>query len=362
MDSMGRNCKWFPVVAIPARNEAQRLPALIDSLSNQSWLVNGRRLHVVLVLNNCEDGSARAVMEAVSHNSNLLLELIEVVFPTERAHVGSARRLAMERARTMCSDPSRSVLLTTDADAFPTPTWIEANLRAINSGADMVGGLIMGDEVEEALLGSKFLQRAGRQLHYARLCNHLAALIDPLSYDPWPRHWDHTGASLAIRADVYATVGGIPALPFREDLAFVSRVRGAGYRLRHSLDVCVKVSARLDGRAPGGMADCLKAWVKAEEEGAPHIVEDPKSVAARLDLRRKCRNFGSTTGAEFSEFARRVAIDRVCQSHLRPRNVPALIELVAPDQPDAMSSVAVEVAIGQLERMIASRESQIRAA
>lgn len=46
----------------------------------------------------------------------------------------------------------RSVLLTTDADSAPIPTWIDANLRAIEAGADIVGGRIAGNEAEEASL------------------------------------------------------------------------------------------------------------------------------------------------------------------------------------------------------------------
>ena len=43
----------------------------------------------------------------------------------------------------------------------------------------------------------------------------------------------------------------------------------------------------LEGRAPGGMADCLKAWVAAEAAGVPHIVESPDSVFRRLSHRAR---------------------------------------------------------------------------
>jgi hypothetical protein len=52
-----------------------------------------------------------------------------------------------------------SILLTTDADAVPARNWIDANLAAIENGVDLVGGYIMGDHREEALLGPGFLQR-----------------------------------------------------------------------------------------------------------------------------------------------------------------------------------------------------------
>jgi hypothetical protein len=153
-----------------------------------------------------------------------------------------------------------------------------------------VGGWITGDREEEAVLGSGFLHRATRHLHYARLVDQLTALVDPLPHDPWPRHSDHTGASLAVRGEVYQAVGGMPALPFREDVAFVSAVCRAGYRLRHPIDVQVVVSARLEGRAAGGMADCLKDWVDAAAKGRPHLVEDPFMIVARLRRRRRVRS------------------------------------------------------------------------
>jgi len=346
---------WHPIVAVPARNEAQRLPWLIDSLGQQTWLAGPeRRLPVVLVLNNCNDHSVPTAVRAAARHRKLLLDVIEANFPTSQAHVGSARRLAMERALELADDRALSVLLTTDADAVPRCDWIENNLRAINDGADIVGGHIIGDKTEEALLGPHFLRRAMCQLYYGSLVDRLASLIDPIAHDPWPRHSDHSGASLAVRADVYAAVGGLPALPFREDVAFVSLVRGAGYRVRHPLNVRVKVSARLDGRAPGGMADCLRTWLTAETNGLPHLVEDPASVLTRLRKRRICRQFGSGENRHghhaqsFASVAPRSWADCVAQ-----------VERIAPEEPDAPLTVPVKAAIHQIERMIADKESEI---
>jgi Glycosyl transferase family 2 len=344
---------WHPIVAVPARNEAQRLPSLIDSLGRQTWLAGPeRRLPVVLILNNCNDHSAATAIRAAARHQKLLLDVIQINFPTSQAHVGSARRLAMERALELANDRLRSVLLTTDGDAVPRCDWIENNLRAIDEGAAIVGGHIIGDRTEEAFLGPHFLRRARHQLYYGGLIDRLKTLIDPIPHDPWPRHSDHTGASLAVRADVYAAVGGIPALPFREDLALVSLVRGAGYRLRHPLDIQVQVSARLDGRAPGGMADCLKSWLGAEADGLPHLVEDPKSVVARLRKRRMCRQFGS-----LGDWVMHPVRSSVSSRSFR-RAETVEIERIAPDEPDAPLSVPVKAAIRQIKRMIADKESE----
>ena len=149
--------RLYPIVAVPARNEEERLPSLIRALGDQTWLaVRGRHLRVVIVLNNCDDASEKAARTEATYHPNLLLDLVKVDFPAEQAHVGSARRLAMERAWQISSDPMRSVLLTTDADSAPIPTWIDANLRAIEAGADIVGGRIAGNEAEEASLRSWF--------------------------------------------------------------------------------------------------------------------------------------------------------------------------------------------------------------
>ena len=61
----------------------------------------------------------------------------------------------------------------------------------------------------------------------------LEEVLDPPAHDPAPRHGDHVAASLALRADLYRRVGGLPMLPCGEDNALVARVRWHGGRVRH---------------------------------------------------------------------------------------------------------------------------------
>ncbi|MDZ4372801.1 MAG: glycosyltransferase family 2 protein [Phenylobacterium sp.] len=321
---------WRPVVAIPVRNEEERLPALIAALAAQTWgRRTAERLCVSLVLNNCTDGSLGVVRRTAAAFPEVNLHVTNVTWRSN-AHVGRARRLAMETAIGLGSQAGPVVVLTTDADAQPEPGWVDATLRSIAAGADAVGGLIIGDPAEEALLGPAVLHRAEMNLRYAALADQLAALVDPTPHDPWPRHRDHTGASLALRADVYRAVGGLPALPFREDLALVSRLRSGGYRLVHPLDVRVGVSARLNGRAPGGMADCLRGWIRDEADGRPHLVEDPDAILARLRMRRALRD--GSPGAT------------------------SRIETLAADDPDAPGVVPVMDAIARISDMIVQTE------
>lgn len=335
----------LPVVAVPARNEEKRLPYLLAALAAQSWITAlQRQLTVVIALNNCTDASREAVLESSAEYTRLSIRLLDVVFEPPHAHVGSARRLALETALGECRNPERLALLTTDADAVPNPDWVSANLSHLADGVDLVGGLIVGDPVEEERLGPDFKRRALLHQTYGRLIDRLASLIDPLPHDPWPRHHDHTGASIAIRGDVYRAVGGLPALPFREDVALVDRVRRAGYLVRHPMDVGVKVSARLAGRAPGGMADCLQEWMRAAAMGAPLFVEDPARILERLEKRRRLRDLGVV--GPFGD---------------RLRNCPVAESLVH-DDPDAPATVEVEAAIEVVHRMIEQAKGDVRAA
>lgn len=323
----------FPAVAVPVKDEAERLPNLLHSLSRQSWIASaGRALPVVLVVNNSTDGSAEIARTLGYDLPGIDLIVLEVKFAGADANVGSARRLAMEKASDIIGDRLSGVILTTDADATPHHDWVKTNLAALKSGADAVGGLIIGDASEEAVLGDGVLHRVRLHMRYAELGDRLAALVDPLPYDPWPRHRDHTGASLAVRSSVYRKVGGLPALPYREDLAFVSRLRAHDFKLAHPLAVRVGVSARLDGRAPGGMADCLRSWIEANARGAPQLVEAPVDILERL----------------YRRHALRMAADP---------GVGALIERLAADDPDAPSIVPIEAAIAELAALVASHEA-----
>ncbi|WP_102960059.1 glycosyltransferase [Mangrovicella endophytica] len=358
--------QWHPVVAVPARDEEKRLPILIEALGRQTWLAAGNGpLPLTIILNNCTDASAAVARAAARRFPAIQLDLVEIDFPAEVAHVGSARRLAMERALTTVSDRARVVILTTDADAAPHPDWIEANLAAIARGADLVGGHLFGDRAEEAQLGPAVLRRAAMQLRYDRLADRLASLLDPLPHDPWPRHRDHTGGSLAVRGDVYCAVGGLPAEPSGEDIAFASVVRGAGYHLRHAPDVKVTVSARLAGRAPGGMADCLKEWMRAEADGRPLLVETPASLERRLRQRRLLRQLGlAGDQAAIAEAASIVGhpVGLFYAPDGSPLPATRLIEQLTPEHPDAPPLMHADGAIVDLELMIAALEGRSVAA
>jgi hypothetical protein len=107
-----------PIVCVPAKNEADRLPCLMQALHRQTWLNAYKKpLRTVLILNNCNDESYAVATRVARALPRLALHIVEVKFPPSNAHVGSARGLAMDTAVALA--PKNSALLSTDADAIP---------------------------------------------------------------------------------------------------------------------------------------------------------------------------------------------------------------------------------------------------
>ncbi len=349
------------VVCVPVRDEEERLARLCRALACQVRL-DGQpfdcgAIGVVLMLNNCRDGSLDVARRAVHRHDRLHIEIIATELEAARAHVGTARRIAMDAGAEMLRrhGAPHGALLTTDADAVPANDWIATNLAAIAEGADLVGGVLghLPDDAEPMPAG---VIRIGRRLRaYRAAIDRLEAMLDPLPYDPEPRHWDHTGASLAISGKAYIGVGGLPPLRCREDLALVAAVRRAGGRVRHCPAVRVMVSTRMIGRATGGMADTLSGWARAVTGGAGILVQDParaeKLFRARASLRGLFSAGVSPATKDVVEVARRTGIEpsAVAIALHGAASAGALVESLLPDTPDAPATVPLDGALRSLQ-------------
>ncbi len=234
------------VIAVPVRNEAERIAACLRAIDGQKGLAPGS-LGVVLFLNNCTDGTGEIV-------SGLLPSLtVPVRILTEEfagAHAGWARRRAMDAAADWLGE-GNGAILSTDADSRVPPDWVARTLAALAAGADAVAGRVELDEEEGKLLPAMLHARGRLEDIYDTLITEAEARIDPDPHDPWPCHRTTIGATLAVTRDAYRAVGGMPEIPLGEDGAFIARLIAHGMRVRHAPDVCVIISARLTGRAPG---------------------------------------------------------------------------------------------------------------
>lgn len=270
------------VVAIPAKNEAERIRQSLHAFDKQTR----RPDNVLLLLNNCSDDT-----EAIAHRTapglGFQLEIICCDLPPEEANAGHARRLAMALAAEQAGVDG--VLLTTDADSVVPHDWVARNLAALSMGADIVCGRAVIDPVEAAMIPAHLHADDALECELIALLDDLAWALDPEPHDPPKRHTEASGASFAVTVDAFSRVGGVPGVSSGEDRAFVRALWMIDARVRHDPFIQVVVSGRVVGRAPGGMADAIRRRMIQQDEFTDDQVEPALDAFRRYSLRHRAR-------------------------------------------------------------------------
>ncbi len=274
--AFGPDTPWAAAITIPARNEAARIVPCLQAARTALRGCGG----IVLVVNGSDDATFSRARDwfAATGTAGLLLDLAE----TPPGGVGAVRRQAVAASASRLT--RQGVVLTTDADSRVFPDWLDVNLSELKQ-ADLICGSVVPDSSEFARLPRIISQRGAAEGEYTALTLAIRALIDPLAHDPAPSGLGASGASLAFRMPLHADVGGIPALPNNEDRGFAETAEDRGWRVRHSHGVRVSTSCRLDGRAPGGMAEALAARISDPDP----LVDSALEPAARTVLRARLR-------------------------------------------------------------------------
>ena len=275
-------------VCAPARNEAGHIATLIGALAAQRV---DKPFVLALCVNNSHDGTARVALKAASRaDERMTMALVERRFEDGLAHAGSARRAAMDLGAVVLGCDN-GLLISTDADCRPPPDWIATNLAA-SARDHIVGGRIALDDADAPQASEIFALRR-RFDAYWRMVRAIEDSIDPVPWDPPPRHGDHTGASLALTVGLYRKAGGVPLVASGEDRALVDAAIAAGGKLLHPETVWTRASARVRGRATGGMAEELARWSDAAAREHPLLVPDYAHWRERAVWRRTQRKAGS---------------------------------------------------------------------
>jgi len=271
-------------VVIPVRDEEDRLPQTLAALAEQHD-ADGRpldpeRYEIILLVNNSSDRSASLARSFAAEHPAVALHVVEIELPDDEAHVGRARRLLMDTAARRL--PPAGVIATTDADTIVAPDWIAMMLAEFSTGADAVMGRILVDPE-----GFADHPPAARLFHlrdvtYRSLVTELEARLAPDPFDPWPRHFQHFGPSIAVTVETYRLAGGMPPLPYLEDVAFYEALRRIGARIRHAPSVRVVTSARPQGRTGFGFAVQLRLWSEMGGRREQFMVESLPAILARL--------------------------------------------------------------------------------
>ena len=285
------------VVAIPIRNERDRIVACLSSLAAQVGLETGS-FGIVLFANNCTDDTCELVRGFSPMPWSL--RLIEAIDPA--ASACWARRIAMNAAADWLieSGDRDGVLLTTDADSRVGIDWVARNLARLAEGAAAVAGRITLEPHEAALLPPRLHERGRLEAEYEAILTEIGARLDPEPGNPWPCHWSKSGATLAVRLSAYIAIGGMPDQPTGEDRAFVDEIRARDLVVRHDPAIQVVTSGRLDGRAAGGVADTIKLRCDVPDSPCDDQLERLHHFVRRTLWRRRLRRLhvsGSNLGA-----------------------------------------------------------------
>jgi hypothetical protein len=233
-------------VMVPAHNEAGFLAPCLRALRLALAELPARIDRAVCVVaDRCTDATAEIARREFSGWQAGVVALTGVA-----GSIGEVRDLGMRRVRTALPGhaDSRVLLLSTDADTTVAPDWACRHVDRALRGSHAIAGA--------AELAGVSSLTPGAQLRYNQV---LADARRPEG------HGNVYGANLGVRADAYTSVGGFRPLRTGEDRDLWRRLGLAGYQLCYASDTLVTTSARLHGRATGGLADLLRSL----EVGAP---------------------------------------------------------------------------------------------
>jgi glycosyltransferase involved in cell wall biosynthesis len=225
------------VVVVPARDEEELIGDCIAALMAQRGVAR-EDYEVIVVLDRCTDATAERALAAGD------VRVIE----SREPGVGHARRAGMDLAARLL--PPDGLIATTDADSTPAPDWLKAQLDAIETGSQAIGGRIE--------LGANDLPPAALARRAADAERRRAALDGHGARE----HHQFSGGSIGITVATYEKVGFEPRQAL-EDEGFERALHRHGVPIDRLADVRVTTSGRRLGRAPKGLAVDLRrnAWL-----------------------------------------------------------------------------------------------------
>ena len=253
-DSALRAC-----VVVPARNEEDLIGPCLEALATQIG-VGPLDYEVLLILDRCTDETEARARETAAVYPRLRLHLL--YGPGEGS--GPARRVGMDAACARLFEVGRpeGLIACTDADTVAAPDWLAAQLKAVSEGAKAIGGRI--ELADDGTLPEHVSLRHAEQ---GRL-RHERLLSDPDTKGE-TQHWQFSGASLGLGAEVYREIGGLEPLAALEDEGLERVLIGRHIPIERLLSVRVTTSPRLVGRASRGLScDLSRIALRLCEERA----------------------------------------------------------------------------------------------
>ena len=209
-------------VVVAARDEEAHLPRCLDALGAQDY--PAARIRVWVADDHSRDGTAGVVQAAATRGRVHYVRVPDPVGPLR----GKAQAIHTALEAIAETAPETAVVLITDADCAPVPTWARRSAARFLDGE---AGLVCGVARIECRPGRAF-DRV-QALDWLFMLGAASALAEA----------GHTatgmGNNMAIRRAAYQELGGYPALPFSvtEDFTLVRAVaERTRWRVRFPLD------------------------------------------------------------------------------------------------------------------------------
>ena len=261
------------VVVIPAYDEEETLPSVLDALELGS--LQPGQVEVLVCINHSEAAGEgvkqanRATMRALERRDDpFALHVVDRAsegraFPEEAAGVGEARRLLMDLAverLTGVGRPGSGLMACLDGDSPPDPGYLEAVYEEMHGGK------------ETALAG------VCRHRHpIPKEGEHGRAMM---SYEAWMRYFEcaleltgtpyayqSIGSCMVLSCNGYILAGGVPPREALSDFYLLQKVTKAGGHgsVRKLKGPMVRPSARPSTRVPRGTGPSIRASMEKEE-------------------------------------------------------------------------------------------------
>jgi len=214
-------------VVIPAYQEEARIEGALHALAAQQ-----DREFTLLVADN---GSTDATVDRVRAFARRAPFPVEVLVEPEKG-VGSAIDTGFRHAIAH----GATLLARTDADCLPQPGWTAAARAGMLASRGLVCGHITARSDEHGPLGRAVF----------RILVALGAFFGRIRPAHRRRHGYltpyrmHAGNNMAITAELYLAVGGMPRRPSPTDRMFINRVRRHTTAIVHRRDMVVQNSTR----------------------------------------------------------------------------------------------------------------------
>jgi len=232
-------------VCVAARGENDRLDALLDALAAQD--LEGV-IPVVIVIRSMHDDNLLAIDGASArHAGRLVVRVEELRQASPIWRSGQTLWRALSLGISELGFDANGVLICASAQGRPPRHWLRTQLEALKPDVEIVAGALVSDpqlpltpDVTRLLV---LLDRYWRRVQALEDC------IDPLPWDPPPRHYDRTMASLAITVGRYLHAGGMTQAGVGPTGGLIERALASGGRMVRPDEVWTRVPPRLMVRA-----------------------------------------------------------------------------------------------------------------